>query len=294
MAEEAPVVQNKWLLIVAGLLALVVVVIYNVHVDMVRNSLKGQTITLLQVNREMRAGEKVKAADLQKVDIPKLYSGNLENVVPGDAKNYNWVLGQTLTQDITKNQYLTWAHLGESGGSAGAANKITPGMESFTFQINPGDSPGQLLRVGGHINIYGLFSVSGKGPQTCLVMEGATVLTIEGRASRDKSFGSDSRTTSDDSLSSFRTISIEVSPDVARKLSNIQTYLIDGKFRIAVRSPQDNFPATPPGPIIYNKESDPVSAYLKSISATANPAMRSTGGGGGFGGGGLSTGGPEY
>ncbi len=51
MPEEAPQVRNKGLLLIAIILAIVVVVIYNVHVQNVRSSLQGQQIKLLQYTR---------------------------------------------------------------------------------------------------------------------------------------------------------------------------------------------------------------------------------------------------
>ena len=47
MAEQAPAIQSKRLLAVAVILGLVVVVIYNVHVDRVRKAGRGRMIELL-------------------------------------------------------------------------------------------------------------------------------------------------------------------------------------------------------------------------------------------------------
>ena len=61
MAEEVPVVQNWRTLIIAGVLGLVVVVIYNYHMHLVREAEHGDTVVLLQVDRHLNAGDSLKS-----------------------------------------------------------------------------------------------------------------------------------------------------------------------------------------------------------------------------------------
>ena len=57
MAEQAPAIQSKRLLVVALILAGVVVFIYNVHVNQVRKAGRGKMIQLLKFRRDMDSGE---------------------------------------------------------------------------------------------------------------------------------------------------------------------------------------------------------------------------------------------
>ena len=114
MAEEQNAGgQNLWLLLVSLGLGLVVVVIYNVHIYSVRNAARGQSIELISLARDVDAGEKLRAEDLEIRVVPKQYQESLGTVVTGE--DLSFAVGQQVNRSLEKGRWLLWDYITSAG-----------------------------------------------------------------------------------------------------------------------------------------------------------------------------------
>jgi tetratricopeptide (TPR) repeat protein len=114
MAEERRAGgQNIWLLASLGLnLALVVVVVLGVLFYNVRKGPWGHSspsIELIAMARDVEAGEKLKAEDLEVRTVPKQYQDSFGMVVMGE--DLNFAVGQTVNRNIEKGRWLQWDYI---------------------------------------------------------------------------------------------------------------------------------------------------------------------------------------
>lgn len=244
MAEETPVVQNWRLLIVAGVLGLVMSIIYVVHLNAVRNALQSDNVQLMRITRDLQAGDKIKPTDIEFVAVPRTAAQgpSFEGVM--DKGSFDFVNGQAVNQGIQKNTWLSWSHVTQGGADSQRSRVVTQGMTTYPLSLDPSQSPGDILSVGDHVTIRGTFAVGNAGARSCTILDGARVLAIGGKGQSDKVGG---RAMADAGMTSYRTILIEVSPEVAKQLDNVMSHA-QGGIRVGVKNPGETVPATPPGP----------------------------------------------
>ena len=234
MAEESRSGFRNWpLLITSILLAIVVVLIYNIHIAKIRQSYKGRTVMLLKFNRDMNVAEKLKDRDVRLVEVPASAAQQLSDVV--DEDGYAFVTTSGLLQHaVQKDQWVLWSHVVRNDKDNPSAN-ISPGKVAFPLEIDPQLAPGTILRVNDLIDVVGILSVNGQPPRAYRIMEAVRVHTIGGMGAKDvKTFGRGS--IGDDGLSRYRTITIEVDEKIYLDLTNVLTHVQDS-LRIVVRNP---------------------------------------------------------
>jgi Flp pilus assembly protein CpaB len=252
MAEEAPAVQNWRLLVVAIVLGLIVAIVYNIHIGEVRKEVRGEQVMLLCVNRDIRPGDRLKAEDISRVERPKTLVTYLGD--PLTATDYEYALGKVVNTNVMKDHILTFAHILTTSEKERPSIGLTPGLVGFSLQVDPHLVPGRLLRVGDHVNIMGTFTISGK-TSNFTIMESARVLTIAGEIGKPER-GS----RGEDGMPSFQSISIEVSPTVAKELSNVLSHA--GSVRVLVRPATEDFSA-------IDKNGPQLSPEVRKLAETA-------------------------
>lgn len=234
MAEEQPKVNNTKLLLISILLGLVVMVVYNVHIQQVRSEAQGESVTVFRLRRDARAGEELELADLRKVEIPQRVFESLGN--PVEQTHIRDVIGTTrLYKPVAKGQYLTWDDFSSSGG-ASPSELIELGMRGTTIEFDPRKSPGELLRRGNHVDVLGILRPPGeKTSRTYVILPAVKVVRVPGEeldSRRGASGGSRSR---------YRTIQVQVTPEVSKQLKNVMTW-VEGSLWIDVRSSTEPLP----------------------------------------------------
>ncbi|MCD6304299.1 MAG: Flp pilus assembly protein CpaB [Planctomycetes bacterium] len=220
--EERSGGPNIWLLLIALGLGLVVVVIYNVHIDRVRKAGRGQTVRLLRVTRDMEAGDKIAPEDLAVRAVPKQYETALGNVV--DADNLDLAIGSRVNQTIGKDQWLLWSHITEIGTNK-PANVITPGDVAVAVPLDSRMSPGDILRPNDRVNIVGLLPVGNGGLKTFRIIEGVRVLAVAGVGLQPHRSMDREPARLSAGQRSYRSITVEISKDVALQFANVLTHL---------------------------------------------------------------------
>ncbi len=213
MAEETPGVANKKLLVVALVLAVVMVVFYNIQVAAIRSSSRGQTEWVLQFQVDRSSGEKISSGDIKAVEIETRFAKGLGSYLT--QKDRDFALGRVLNQSVTRGQWLLWSHVTASEENNPSRN-IRPNMVKYSFTIDPGQSPTETLREGDRVNVWGMFILADKIEQAYPVIENLKVMEVP---SRNK-------------------ITVEVTQKIAGQLANVRTNAI-GSLWFTVRNPTE-------------------------------------------------------
>lgn len=238
MAEEAPAIRNKWLLIVAVALAVIVVILYNVHVSSVRREAHGEQVTVLVYNYSLSPGQVIKEKALSEKRIPKDIARNMPNIVKAWEKGV--VKGRTVNRRVSKGDFVYHTHTTLDRRDLPSAGIEPQNMVAVPIAIDPRQAPGTILRVGDRVNILGRISLNRGQPRTYRIIECVKVLGIGGRG-LEETKGRGGAVLAERGQRSYRSITIQVLPDESLKLSDVLANVL-GSPRIEVRNPQ----ASPP------------------------------------------------
>ena len=253
MAEEQNAGgQSLWLLLVSLGLGLVVVVIYNVHIASVRNAARGQSIELIALARDVDAGEKLKAEDLEIRTVPKQYQESLGTVAT--SEDLQSVIGQTVNRSLEKGHWLQWEYT-ISGGGVAPSSTIKSGSVAIAIPLDSKLSPGDILRPNDRVNILGMI-----GGKACRILKGVTVLAVGG-GGRDPS-RVEKTNVSTRAPKTYNSITVELPEDVSLQWANLLTH-VNGGCWVELR------PANDPPSSDFNR----INPELKKLAeAAARPA----------------------
>ena len=252
--QEAPGVQNKWLLVIAAVIGLVVVAVYNVHVAGVRRQARGEQARRLRTKVDLEPGDRIERQDLEVVPIRTENAKAFGNVLK--EKDMEFALRSSVNRTLPANRWLTWEHLLASGAPR-PSERIDADKVSCVVEID--SSPGDLLAVGGRVNILGVFSVEGGPPQTYRVIESVPVLSIDGR------------TAPGTRRTNYGQVQVIVDRDVSPRLKNVLTHK-RGEVWLEVLNPAAGVPA----------RAGKINPELEPLARSAAPADRRIRAGGGL------------
>jgi len=220
VAEETPGVRNKGLLLVAGLLGLVVVLIYNVHIDRVRQEGKGNLVQMLRYKADMDAGDEIEADDIELVPVEKGLTKPLGDVVT--SANRKFLIGRKVNTSVNSGSWILWSHVTEA--SAGPPEVVPPGYRTVAVEVDPRNTPGNLLAVGSRVDLVATLSLEGKPPSNYLVMEYVRVISVGGFGRPGEWATDKERNKYLRGQSSYRTINIMVKKDMVLELENVLSH----------------------------------------------------------------------
>ena len=258
MPEEAPAVQNWRLLIVACLLGLVVMVVYNIHIGKVRRGLDVEMVTAYRYARNLEVGDKVADEDLDRIQIARKTADSIGRLLEKNEKD-TLAINQTINRDVSKSDFAMTGHFTtqDAHDPAGLMGKdkvqITiavdskkarrersckacwaPGERSchacwalswcpLTLLLRRCQAPGRVLRIGNHVNIMGILPDKSGNYQTYRIIEWLKVTAIGGQTDRGGSM-----TTAEGGVRNYKSITVEMKrkdPDVAVQWRNLETHL---------------------------------------------------------------------
>jgi hypothetical protein len=232
MPEEAPAVQNWRLLIVACVLGLVVMVVYNVHINKIKRGMDKVMITAYRYDRNMESGEKVAEDDLISVQLAQDTAEDIGRLLKEHEKGL--AVNQIIQSDVSKDGFVMMGHFTASA-STGIGNELHPDKVYETILIDSKKSVGKVLRIGNYVNILGMLPTKQGTYKTYRIIEKLKVVAIGGNTDSGGKRGSAGR-----GVRSFGTITVEMKvkdPDVSLQWSNLQTYLRGSPF-IEICSPR--------------------------------------------------------
>lgn len=229
MAEEAQGIQNKRLLLVAGVLAGVVVVIYNLHIREVRRVGRGEDVKVFSIKHNMDEGQEITLKDVDPLEIKARHAEALGNVVRDKR-----ALPARLRVSVEKNQYLQWNHIFMSEDNA-PSKAIREGMTTFTLVVDPKQVPGKILSVGDRVNVMGKLALGGKPLRTYRIIEGLKVLAIAGDTFTDAGNPGSKRGLAREGLRAYQSITVEISPDISERLADVISHVHDSVWVEVIR-----------------------------------------------------------
>jgi len=256
MAEEAQGVRNKWLLLVAVLLGVVVVIIYNADRRRAIEAAKGEDVAVLTYTRDLSIGDTVVPRDLTVTMMDAKAVERLGDVMKKKDREGFFAVPRRIRQDVTKSDLAKWSHVtGTKGGYPSHA--IKEGMVRISVPISSATSPGRDLRPGDRINLVGIFELTPGHPEAIRAISDVKVLEAGGVGMTEMQASSSGYRTPRASRS-YRSIALEVDPAVSLKLTNLTTHVI-GEFTVELRNPGMQYP----------EESGVINEELEELSRTA-------------------------
>ncbi len=229
--------NSKKLLMVALLLGVAAVILFYVYDSVREKRLRGSPVRVLKWARDMDPGEEITEADISDVEVNVRETEAVKDVVPLHERHLIHE-GSHVNRRVNKGEFVRYNQiigLRQAMPSTG----ITAGMRALTLSVDPYVTPGDLLRFNDRVDVIGLVSLRGKPAQAMVLMENLRVLAVGGRSqSPDEQFGSASGTRYDPGMRSYRSITVEVRPDVAVQLADLLPRL-QGKLWLVVRNPTD-------------------------------------------------------
>jgi len=226
MPEEAPAVQNWRLLIVACVLGLVVMVVYNLHISKVRRESQKEQVTAFRYDRNLDSGDVVADEDLIRVKIPRDFAESIGRLLEEDEKD-TLAVNQKISRDVSKDDFAMAGHF-TMIGQTGPAYDLDQDKVQITIPVDSKKAPGRVLRIGNHVNILGMLPTKQGTYKMYRIIEWLKVVAIGGQTDRRAASGSGSRNTAESGVRSYSTITVEVNrrePDVSLQWGNLQTYL---------------------------------------------------------------------
>jgi hypothetical protein len=243
MPQEAPAVQNWRLLIVACVLGLVVMVVYNVHINKVRNENKDEMVTVFRYDRTIEVGSRVSDDDLIRVKIPRRTAESIGRLLEKDEKD-TLAVNQQINQGVSKNDFAMTGHF-TNIDQVGDAVLLAAGKVLLTLPVDSKKSPGSVLRVGNYVNVLGMLPTKGGTYKSYRIIEKLKVVAIGGKGERGARSG-----TAEKGSRTYNSITVEMrwkDPDVSLQWNNLETYL-RGPAVIEICSPKF-LSKIPPGTI---------------------------------------------
>lgn len=213
--EPTSGLQNWKLLVIALVLAVVAAIVYNIHINQIREAAKGHREGRLVYKRDIQFGEKITLADIEEVQVDTEFMARFDRVVTPEDRDT--IIGKPVNQKVTKDHWLLWSNFQEDSGKK-PSEFIKDGTVAHTIDVNPQMTPGDMLRVGDRVNIHAdLPENITKKVKAITIIEGVKVLAIGGRTVADHPIAGRGET----NASSYRSLTVELPQNVALKLENV-------------------------------------------------------------------------
>ncbi|MCU7907040.1 MAG: Flp pilus assembly protein CpaB [Candidatus Thiodiazotropha sp. (ex Epidulcina cf. delphinae)] len=180
-----------------------------------------EMVALVVPNRDIPQGAIVSVRDFSIREIPKKYAhaGAIGKL------NFDGAIGQRVGFGVSKGRTLLWAHL-EGGVIPTFSGGLEEGKRALAFTVDKINSISGFLQPKDNIDLLLEYN-----KQVIPVIQNLHVLATGARTRIDK--------TGRQSEDAFRTITVEVTPEIAEKITLAKSI---GKLTALLRSPQDNKP----------------------------------------------------
>ena len=256
MAEEAPGIQNKKMLFSSALLGILVLVVYNIHIAQVYRYRAGKVIRLCKAARDLHPGDKITRQDIIIEEVPAQYTRALGKVIQAKDIDFLTAHREGLNKDVPQNAWFQWSDL-TGASEEDSLEEMRKDTVGLTVQIDPAESPGDILRPGYRVNIVGVLAAGSRPPQAYRILGAVRVLAVAGMGAQEdvarRRPGADGQR----SPRSYRSVAIEVHSSVSPALKNVLSY-VQGDIWLEVCHPE----ARPEG----NKPYSQVNPQLASLT----------------------------
>jgi pilus assembly protein CpaB len=153
--------------------------------------------------------------------------------VEGES-DLNKMLGTVVRQSVTAGEPITRGALVAPGDRGFLAAALGPGMRAITIPVSAKTGVGGFVFPGDHVDLMLTQSISGDGP--ALKVAETIVRNVRVLAT-DRSAESETTPDGKTKVRAFRTVTLEVTPKIAEKVTVAQTV---GRLSLTLRSIADN------------------------------------------------------
>ena len=249
--------QSKWLLPIAIVIALLVVVIYNAHINAVINGSKKPQVKVVKFVKPIKPGQRLKRNAIEPQLINKEAFTD-QFIKYNDIDRYLAGNGAVIRNVKNVGSYLRAEDLLNYSRDTAADRLPANDIRMVNIQIDPNSSLGDALTPHSYIEVRGTFKLPGKKENAYFVFERVKVANIAGIGAAP---GADKKRFN----RNFKTIGIELPKDVILQLDNLKTHMI-GNFRISLMNPRVS--------VANENKINPILMPLTKSSALDVPASR--------------------
>lgn len=227
---EAPKIANTRQLLFAIGLGAVVVVLYNVQVNRIRNENNADMVQKLTYKIDKQPGEMLKADDMTVVQVPRGTEQYLNGVVDESQRTAieNMVMQRPgrqgsfiLTDDVVNEE--------KNRPSKG----LSANTEEVSLPLDPTVNLGRSLRIGDTVNLWAMMPDGKNGMKATKIVGGLPVRSIGGNP---LGTAQASKRTDDEGMLSYRQIGVQVPRDLVDKLYNLRSWAQNQMFWVTLRS----------------------------------------------------------
>ena len=225
MPEEAPAVQNWRLLIVACVLGLVVMIVYNLHIRAVARQGRREQVTAFRYERNIDAGDTLADDDLTGEQIPRDVADRLGRLLEEGEKD-TLAVNQKINRAVSKGDFAMAGHF-TSVENPGPAWNLGENMVQRTIPVDSKKTVGRVLRIGNHVNILGVLPTKQGTYKMYRIIEWLKVVAIGGETDRRNASGG-RMNTAERGVRSYNAITVEMQRkpvDVSLQWGNLETHL---------------------------------------------------------------------
>ncbi len=224
------------LVVVALLLAVAAVIVVNLYIYGVRQSVREGEFQFFRLRVAKDVGDILAAEDVERVAVPESYRDAFRDAVEPNSAGEPLRLGDPFTRSAEQGEPLTTRMFDDLTGDA-SRRLISPGFRGVSLPVVSQRLPDPLKA---EMRVDILAPVRGPAGREILpVMENVRVVSVGSRNIVDESRTGESRGAS----TNFETLTIEVRPDEAVLLGEITEQVQQiGFFSVLLRSPQDQRP----------------------------------------------------
>jgi len=232
--EPVPAFYNKKLLVVALVLAAIVVVVYQVHINQVRKAGQPQRVTLLQYLRDMAAEEIIDRKYLEERTAEQSVAVALRD--PVEAGKIDDILGEQLNHPVQRGDWVHYSDVTKFNVRKPSA-KLGKGRVAMTIPVDPSRTPGEMLRTEDRVDLLGRLSVNNQPTKTYRIIQGLKVLAIGGRWEEEELSAEPARRAAA-ALRSYGSVTVEVLPKTSEQLADVLSR-VEGRCWIDLRNSSD-------------------------------------------------------
>ena len=208
-------------------------------------------------NRKLVPGDIVSTELFGIREMPEKYADS--NGVSGGA--FDRALGQRVAFDVDEGRQLLWAHLA-GGLEPTFSGKVPEGLRALTVRVDEINSISGFLQPRDSVDLFMSYG-SGEEQEIFPLIERLEVIATGVQTLVDNN--------GDGSTRSFSTITVQVTPDDAQKITLAQEV---GKVTAALRNPEDDSPLTD-GPLnvadLLGIKEAPAAPVRKPVRAPEGP-----------------------
>lgn len=233
MAEE--MLWNKKLLVISLILGVAAVALFYLYDTLQRQRVEGDTIQFLRWKRDMNPSDEVARTDVEVFDVSRRTQAAYEGVLQNSDTDWALVVNNRVNHSVRRTQPVRYADIMGTGAPP-PADRISMGMRAYPIQVDPLSTGGGMLRVNDRVDLVGLVSLKGK-TRAYILIENLRVLGVGGRGEAADLPG-DEPSRRDPGQMVYRSITVEVAPEIALKLTELLPR-VQGKLSVVQRRPDD-------------------------------------------------------